>query len=71
MVKYGLRWRIGNGESVKVWGDKWLPNPTTVKVVSPRGFMHHDTKVGELINKEEAYWKPEVLNALLLPMKQR
>ena len=71
LVKYGLRWRIGNGESVKVWGDMWLPNPTTFKVVSPRGFMHQDTRVGELINKEEASWKMEALNALFLPYEAK
>lgn len=22
-----VRWKIGNGESVKVWNDKWTPSP--------------------------------------------
>jgi hypothetical protein len=25
----GLLWRVGNGESINIWGDKWLPSPTT------------------------------------------
>jgi len=23
LVKFGLRWRMGNGDSVRVWEDKW------------------------------------------------
>ena len=62
-----MRWRIENGVQVNVWGDKWLPSPTTFQVSSPRLFLHTDTWICELINKEEATWKNEVLNALFLP----
>ncbi|XVE81545.1 hypothetical protein DITRI_Ditri15bG0073400 [Diplodiscus trichospermus] len=24
----GLRWRVGNGESIRTWYDKWLPTVT-------------------------------------------
>ena len=34
---------------------------------SPRLFMPHDMKVGELINKEEASWKADVIDALFMP----
>ena len=33
-------------------------------VSSPRLFMPHDMKVGELINKEEALWKADAIDAL-------
>ena len=67
IVKQGLWWRIGNGEHVQVWGDKWLPTPSTYKVTSPRMFMHDQTMVSELIDKENASWKTEVVDALFLP----
>ena len=31
----GTRWRVGNGRLIHIWDDKWLPNPTTYKVISP------------------------------------
>ena len=67
LVRFGMRWRIRNGVQVNVWGDKWLSTPTTFQVSLPRLFLHADTWVCELINKEEATWKNKVLDALFLP----
>ena len=67
LIKYGLRWRLGNGENIQIWGDKWLPKPSTFMVSSPRLFMPQDMKVGDLIDKEEATWKVGVVDALFLP----
>ena len=65
IMKHGLRWRIGNGEHVQVWGDK-LPTPSTYKVTSPRMFLQAQTKVSELIDEENASWKSKVVDALFL-----
>ena len=35
VVKRDTRWRVGNGEKILIWEDKWLPTPTTYKVISP------------------------------------
>ena len=35
VVKRGTRWRVSNGERTHIWEDKWLPTPTTYKVISP------------------------------------
>ena len=67
LVKYGSRWRLGNGEKVQIWGDKWLLKPSTFMVSSRRLFMPQDMKVGDLINKEEASWKVEAVDAFFLP----
>ena len=29
-----MRWQVGNGQNIKIWGDKWLPNSSTFKVIS-------------------------------------
>ncbi|XP_023905820.1 uncharacterized protein LOC112017593 [Quercus suber] len=31
MVEDGIRWFIGNEDKVKIWSDKWIPNPETYK----------------------------------------
>ena len=35
VVKRGTRWRVGNGEIILIWDDKWLPTSTTYKVIFP------------------------------------
>ena len=69
LVEEGLRWRVGNGASIHVWEDRWLPIPSTYKVTSPRMFLQADTRVQELINEATAEWKSSVIDALFVLMK--
>jgi hypothetical protein len=34
LLKHGLVWRIGNGATVKIWGDRWIPTPISYSVQS-------------------------------------
>lgn len=34
LLKQGFRWWIGEGESVKVWGDAWFQVPYEFKVIT-------------------------------------
>lgn len=52
IVQQGLRWQIGNGLSVQVWKDKWLPNSSTYKVVSPRLDSSLALRVSDLIDSD-------------------
>lgn len=52
LVRDGTRWRVRNGENIRVWGDEWLPTTSIYEVVSLRHFLHADTRVIELINPE-------------------
>ena len=66
-MQQGLRWSVGNGESILVWGDRWLPSTSTHKVVSPKLFLHKDTRVSEFIDPDVAGWKGGALDAVFLP----
>ena len=35
VIRKGTRWRVGNGRRIHIREDKWLPTPTTYKVISP------------------------------------
>ncbi|XP_050240921.1 uncharacterized protein LOC126689786 [Quercus robur] len=67
LVREGVRWRVGNGSNIHIWGDKWLPTSSTYKIASPRQFLHQDTRVSELIDQDSARWKVNVLDALFFP----
>lgn len=35
VIEHGVRWRIGNGASVRIWHDKWVPVPRSFRVIRP------------------------------------
>ena len=68
IVRQGVRWRVGNGKNIRIWGEKWLPRMSSFEVISPRIFLHQDTRVSELINTERKSWNEEVIRQLFLPV---
>ena len=68
VVEKGIRWRVGNGSDIRVWGDKWLPRASSYEVISPRLFLHPDTKVSEFICQASCYWKEEIIRQIFLPV---
>lgn len=50
LLKERTIWRIGNGEHVEIWKDKWLPHPTAFRVQSAIKILEEDTKVQALID---------------------
>jgi hypothetical protein len=67
VLQEGLRWRVGTGEKIKIWGDKWLPSCSTYQVISPRSFLDDSTTVDKLICKDTMTWDADILERLFLP----
>lgn len=61
LLKEGIIWRVGNGESIRIWHDPWLPRGTTRAPNSHQG-RHILTKVSELIDQETMSWDTELVN---------
>ena len=74
VVKRGIRWRVGNGKRILIWEDKWLPTPTTYKVMSPppplKSFNDYP-RVSALIDRDTKMWKGDVVRSLFLPFEAR
>ena len=67
LVIKGMHWRVGNGASIKIWQDKWLPGVSSHRVLSPRMFLSADMNVVDLIDSGTAKWKNEVIDSLFIP----
>jgi hypothetical protein len=63
----GLFWKIGNGEKTRIWGDKWVPMPTTFSTQSAPKMLNPDAKVIELIGRDTHAWNNELLENLFFP----
>lgn len=54
-------WRVGNGSSVSVVGDRWLPNHATNKILHPRHELVEDLAVSDLIDPELHIWRRDMI----------
>jgi hypothetical protein len=61
LLSQDLIWRIGDGKSVKIWGDRWLPTPTTFAIQSSPRILNASSYVAELIDEEQGSWKVNLL----------
>lgn len=51
ILKEWIRWRLGNKEKIRIWGDKWLASPNSYKVQSPIKNLNEMTIVRELLEE--------------------
>ncbi|XP_031099899.1 uncharacterized protein LOC116004105 [Ipomoea triloba] len=66
IVKGGIRWRVGNGASISVWKDPWLPNHSSPFVLSPVIEQLNDIKVESLMNVQKTDWEVDILKDLFM-----
>ena len=69
VIRKCTRWRIGNGSLIHIWEDKWLPTPTTFRVISPPRLFDDFPMVFSLIDEDARRWKVDTLKTLFLPLK--
>lgn len=60
LVKKGIIWRVGNGESINIWHDPWLPRGRTRRVRSIQGPVLLQ-QVSELINPITGKWDVQLV----------
>ena len=69
IIKKGTRWRVGNEKLIHVWEDRWLPTPSTYKVVSPLNNILEFPMLSSLIDTDTKWWKVDLLSAAFLPFE--
>ncbi|XP_035551510.1 uncharacterized protein LOC118349853 [Juglans regia] len=66
LLKEGLRWRVGNGKSIEIWGHKWLNSPSTFKVQSPVRVLEQEARVCELLDQSGSSWNENLVREIFL-----
>ena len=52
--KRGHIWRVGDGENINIWNDRWITNSSNRKIMTRRGNIVY-THVFELINENNEW----------------
>lgn len=64
LLQEGMVWRVGDGTSINIWGDRWIPSPTTYSIQSPACVLPPDAKVSCLMEREKRSWNVSLLKTL-------
>lgn len=64
MVSDGMRWRVGDGNKIRIWGLKWLSTPSTFSIQSPIFVFQEDAKVEQLIDKPKGEWNEGMIREI-------
>ena len=71
VIKEGTKWVVGNGRSIKIWGEKWIPSSDSGRIVTPRTSMDSEAKVASLIVQERAEWDVALIRRSFLPYEAK
>jgi ribonuclease HI len=61
LLSEGLMWRVGNGRRINIWGDNWVPIPSTYRIHSPPKSLTRESKVRELFDNKKTGWDRDKL----------
>lgn len=68
MLDRSVRWRIGNGKSIRLWKDAWLGGNGLGKIISPPSRLPPDASVNELIDPVQRCLKLTTLQENFIPI---
>ena len=61
VLREGSYWRIGDGNQVSIWQDRWLPMSSNHMVRSPPQGLARETKVQALIDHNRRCWNVQLV----------
>lgn len=64
----GSIWRVGDGLSINIWTDKWLPDIDHNHVFTTSSENTTEQLVSTLIDQERRVWKSDLITKLFLPL---
>ena len=62
VIRRRAKWRVANGESIKLWGDRWLPSLSHMSLQGPLRAKLQEATVSYLINLATHSWGSSTLS---------
>ena len=67
VLQGGVRWRVGDGKSIKIWQDYWLPRKHSPQVLSYPLESMENASVSALIIAGTRRWNEEMIDGIFAP----
>jgi hypothetical protein len=67
VISRGAVWRVGNGESINIWRDRWLLEDHHRRIITPGPNLLVHSTVNELITKPQMVWDHSLIDSLFIP----
>jgi hypothetical protein len=64
LLKEGLMWRVGDGSTIKIRDDKWIPFPKPYPLQAQVQNLNPEARVCELIDFESKWWNVPLLEQI-------
>ena len=67
VIFMGAKWRVGDGLSISIFKDKWLPDSLGGKVIGMVQGVDESMKVADLIDARLGCWKNHLIDSCFMP----
>ncbi len=67
MISRGAVWRVGSGESINIWRDRWLLEDHHRRIITPGPNLLVHSTVNELITEPQMVWDHSLIDSLFIP----
>lgn len=69
VIATGMPWIVGNGESILIYDDNWIPGTASARVLSPHVAILENSVVASLIDFDSGGWNNLVIDQHFLPFE--
>ena len=69
VIADGMLWRVGDGSTIRIYWDKWLPGKFPSRIGSPQIVTPGDVRVSSLIDQDTKTWDYARIDHLFLPFE--
>ncbi|XP_059451054.1 uncharacterized protein LOC132181841 [Corylus avellana] len=67
LLREGLIWKVGCGEKIRIWHDRWIPQPHSFKVQSKPSILAPTATMKELLDDDTGGWNHNLVNQIFSP----